>query len=104
MVRPSVHNFLFDHLFLPPKLPQEDHGEYCADELLKQVSATAHVFSSLVDTSKASRVLKHLARSSEQWIELYGSGTPCRDKITESLKNMETYGTVIAATNRFCKC
>ena len=41
MYRPPVAKFIFEHLFLPPKLPQSDHDEHGADELLKQVSTAA---------------------------------------------------------------
>lgn len=85
--------FLIEHLFLPPKLPHVDHEELGADELLKQVSRLARVFSKEVSTDSARRVWTHLARSAERWTDLYGSGIPCISTITDSLKNMQIHGT-----------
>jgi hypothetical protein len=93
MNRAPVAKFIFEHLFLPPKLPQSDHDELGGDELLKQVSNAARSFSRAADLGNARRVWTRLARSTEQWIDLYEAGTPCSSKITESLKNMQTDGT-----------
>lgn len=86
-------NFVFDHLFFPPQLPQVDHKELGADEILRQVSRLARVFSDEVGTDSARRVWTHLARSTEQWIDIYSSGSPCSSIITTSLKNMRIDGT-----------
>lgn len=90
MDRAPVAKFIFEHLFLPPKLPQSDHDELGADELLKQVTIAARAFSKALDPGNARRVWTHLARSTEQWIDLYDAGNYCSSKITESLKNMQT--------------
>ena len=101
MVHPKVAKFLYQHLFLPPKLPQKDHDEYGAHELLKQVSIITHAFSKAVTTETERRVSKQIAHSTEQWIDIYDTGTPCRDRIVECLKNMQANGLYIRFPNDF---
>lgn len=84
----KVAHFIFNHLFLPPVLPQSDHDEVGADELLKSLAQSAHEFSKSIEAGNARRVWAALARSTVKWIDIYDAGTPCSYKIIESLKNL----------------
>ncbi|KEF51502.1 uncharacterized protein A1O9_12419 [Exophiala aquamarina CBS 119918] len=88
---PRVANFIFEHLFLPPQLPEIDHEELGAGQLLKEVAAAACTFSRNVRTKKARFAWTHLARSIEQWIHIYNEGTPCCSTLTQFLERMQTH-------------
>ncbi|OAP61733.1 hypothetical protein AYL99_03936 [Fonsecaea erecta] len=88
-MRADALRFVFEHVFLPPKLPQEQHNESGADDLLKKISKAARDFSSaLPRLSNERRIWSQLSHSVSRWIEVYDRGVPCRDIITKTLENM----------------
>lgn len=88
----TTSDFLFQHLFLPPDLPQVDHEELGADALLKRVSATAHIFATAVAPGIEKRYWTQLAKSTKIWIDLYASAFPSALIIDQSLRNMQIHG------------
>ncbi|KIX09666.1 uncharacterized protein Z518_00747 [Rhinocladiella mackenziei CBS 650.93] len=80
--------FIFDHVFLPPNLPQADHAEVGGDELLKQISQAANEFGRSFPSGNEARVWAHLSRSLSKWIDLFDGGTPCSYKIINNLRSM----------------
>ncbi|KIX98577.1 uncharacterized protein Z520_05878 [Fonsecaea multimorphosa CBS 102226] len=88
-MRAESASFVFEHVFLPPKLPQEKHNESGADDLLQEIAQAAcdftHAFPLL---SSERRVWKQLSRSTGKWIDVYSRGVPCREVITTTLENM----------------
>ena len=77
--------FIFEHVFLPPKLPQTHHNESGAQELLEEMWRSALLIArSFPPTSSKWRMWGRLSESIKTWIELQGQ--PCNTAITNSLK------------------
>ncbi|KAL2413203.1 hypothetical protein ABEF95_002207 [Exophiala dermatitidis] len=88
-MKPDAAKFILEHCFLPPKLPQFDHGEAGADKILKEISEAAYEFSRSQPTgSNEARVWTQLLRCLPKWTEIYDGGSPCSHKIIEALRNM----------------
>lgn len=86
--------FAYEHVFLPPNLPQSDHGEIGADFLLQQFATAATDFSSSPSLSEADVAFwRCLSLSLARWRDLYSGGIPCSDSITHALQNMTAGGT-----------
>ncbi|KAK5382430.1 hypothetical protein LTR20_005937 [Exophiala xenobiotica] len=85
----TARQFVYEHAFLPPKLPQSDHHEEGADFLLKQVSKAAHEFwLSMPVGASDKRVVEQMLPSLLKWIDVYAAGTPCCEVIIDTLQNM----------------
>ncbi|KAK5056803.1 hypothetical protein LTR84_012335 [Exophiala bonariae] len=84
--------FIFQHLFLPPDLPQTDHEELGAESLLKQVETVAHAFSSALGTDAIRGGWRSLARSAKKWVQLYADGMPSSYIIMQALNDMQDHG------------
>ncbi|KAJ9617111.1 hypothetical protein H2200_000832 [Cladophialophora chaetospira] len=81
--------FLFEHLFLPPKLPQTDHNEKGADALLNEIANAAQEFAgSFSYATDERRFWQGIARSVSKWVDLYAEGNPCSSTIISSLKKL----------------
>ncbi|EXJ76456.1 uncharacterized protein A1O5_00964 [Cladophialophora psammophila CBS 110553] len=88
-MRAEAVSFIFEQVFLPPKLPQEYHNESGADDLLKEISHAARDFShGFPVPSNERHIWTQLSRSLIQWIKVYDRGVPCRDVITTTLENI----------------
>jgi hypothetical protein len=91
-----ARQFVYEHAFLPPKLPQSDHHEEGADFLLKQVSKAAHEFwLSMPVGASDTRVVEQMLPSLVKWIDVYAAGTPCCEVIIDTLQNMRNEGNSI---------
>ncbi|EXJ92093.1 hypothetical protein A1O3_00643 [Capronia epimyces CBS 606.96] len=90
-MRPAATNFIFEHAFLPPKLPQLDHEEAASDDILKEISQAAREFSLLLPPrSSEARVWSQLAQSVPKWAKIYESGIPCSSTTIQTLQTMNT--------------
>ncbi|KIW99238.1 uncharacterized protein Z519_00901 [Cladophialophora bantiana CBS 173.52] len=88
-MRTETVSFIFEHVFLPPKLPQEHYNELGADNLLKEISHAARDFSHALPAPNNERhIWTQLSRSLDKWIEVYDRGVPCRNIITTTLENI----------------
>ncbi|KIV86455.1 hypothetical protein PV11_02066 [Exophiala sideris] len=84
----SALQFLYEHAFLPPNLPQCDHEELGADFMLKEILNAAQEFSWMLPASGLERrVWQQLLPSLSKWVELYAGGIPCSKAIVECLQN-----------------
>ncbi len=89
----TARRFVYEHAFLPPKLPQSDHREEGADFLLKELyEATREFWRSMPVGTSDARVLEQLLPSLPKWIDVYAAGTPCCEVIVDKLQNMRNEG------------
>lgn len=92
-MKPAAVDFIFEHAFLPPKLPQLDHEERAADEFLKQISQAAYDFSNSLPFQSHERLIwTALTSSLEKWRTIYDFGNPCCSTIIHSLQTMKSDG------------
>ncbi|KAK5211702.1 hypothetical protein LTR41_003163 [Exophiala xenobiotica] len=85
----TARRFVYEHAFLPPKLPQSNHGEEGADFLLKELyKATRELWRSMPVGTGDARVLERLLPSLPKWIDAYAAGTPCCEVIIDLLQNL----------------
>ncbi|KIW18198.1 hypothetical protein PV08_02486 [Exophiala spinifera] len=81
--------FAYEHVFLPPNLPQSDHDELGADFLLQHFVTAAEDFSTLSSFSEPEgQFWRGFSSSLVKWRDLYSGGAPCSDNITQALQNM----------------
>ena len=89
----TARRFVYEHAFLPPKLPQSDHREEGADFLLKELyKATREFWRSMPVGTGDARVLEQLLPSLPKWIDVYAAGSPCCEVIIDLLQNMRHEG------------
>lgn len=91
-MRREAVRFIFQHVFLPPELPQCDDDEQGADDLLKEILRAARDFARSVQPDDQAFVWRNLSHSLPKWIDIYDAGTPCSDQITKSLQDMSKDG------------
>lgn len=85
--------FIFQHVFLPPQLPQTDHKEGGADGLLRELWRAAREFCrSLRCSDSEAYVWQQLSRSISKWIDIYDDGVSCSSKIVHHLQDMHEEG------------
>ncbi|EXJ94001.1 hypothetical protein A1O1_02394 [Capronia coronata CBS 617.96] len=95
-MKPEAVSFIFEHAFLPPKLPQSDHEEAASDIVLQEFSRAVREFSlSQTPRSNEARVWARLARSLPKWANIYESGIPCSSTIINTLQTMDSDDTLL---------
>jgi hypothetical protein len=93
----NTFNYIFHHVVLPPKLPQEDDQR--EDESEWNLDRKLHLFvqeqwRSFVEDGppglKApSEVVGHML---ETWLEVDKQGSICKDTLTKIISDVRTYG------------
>ncbi|KAH0841829.1 hypothetical protein FOPE_06604 [Fonsecaea pedrosoi] len=92
-MRAEAVSFVFEHVFLPPKLPQEHHGESGADDLLKEILDATRDFTLSFSVFRHERpIWRRLSRSLAKWVDIYHQGAPCREVITSTLEHRHQDG------------
>lgn len=85
---PAEAEFLLNHLFLPPKLPDKSDEDHAATKLLTLFATAAQNYAKELDPETRSKWLP-IANSILKWRDVYQQGEACEKSIEETIKTME---------------
>lgn len=80
--------FLIDHLFLPPKVPEQNHNEEGIDAAFDLLLASAKHFKMSLDGSDDSR-WNHILTSIRSWSVIWEEKVACKETIAKSIGDMK---------------
>lgn len=98
-ISPDEAQFFLNHLFLPPKLPDQSDHDHAAKKLLTLFATIAHKYGDSLDQAERLEWLP-IANSISTWRDVYSPGTLCEKVIEERLKSMDYQG---MESNIYCQ-